>query len=66
MKDKFESFLYGMIFSILIGIPMIILVNPRGDQLHKDRQEAVNHGYAQWVATTNGIVEFKWNHELNK
>lgn len=45
---------------------MIILVNPRGDQLHKDRQEAVNHGYAQWVATTNGIVEFKWNHELNK
>lgn len=45
---------------VLMGVQLLCGAIP-SHQLQKDRQEAVERGHAQWVATTNGEVQFKWN-----
>lgn len=49
--------------AILFGGILIILGATPKHQLQKDREDAINHGYAHWTVSTNGEVGFKWNNK---
>ena len=61
---KYDIFFLGimlgmgffMLFSVIIGTSPV-----QQEKIYN--QKAVDHGYAKWVVTTNGIVKFKWNNE---
>ena len=61
MSDESATFCVG----ILVGIIGIILLSiifqaTPTQQQQIDKQEAVDHGAAQWVATPKGEMHFVW------
>ena len=62
MSDESATFCAGM-FVGMVGIILLytIFQATPTQQIKIDRQEAVDHGVAQWVATTNGEMTFVWN-----
>ena len=64
MNNKKYGFLWGWLWGVLSLVGFLILMGATPKhQLHKDQLDAINHGYAEWVLSTNGnppTIEFQW------
>jgi len=64
MNNNFNgtSFVAGIILGMFLLLLLLIASeNTPIYQQQRNRQTAVDKGHAQWIATTNGQVQFMWN-----
>lgn len=56
------AFFTGLFFGAVILAAILLMCGATvGDQKQRDRQEAVEMGHAQWVASPKGEIVFSWN-----
>lgn len=65
MNDTDQGVVFGMVLGLCMGIALSVsiafMTGTSPAQIRtKVQQEAVDHGVAEWQATSKGVVEFVW------
>lgn len=59
-SDAFLNFLASIGLITLLLIAVVVFCDPEEQEIDKFKREAIEKGYAQYVADTQGKVSFIW------